>query len=462
MNKNQKTKKILLIDDSDMLIRLLDRFFTDTEFEFLHAKNAIIGLKLLQEKSADLVLCDMNLPFKSGIQFLEEKNSIASLKSIPVMMLTVDRSAKTVKTAAGLGVVDFIIKPFNLEDLEERIYSLWNINKKDMKENNMKTDFIWDEDVFVVTVAGEITKKSFNQLKYKLMDETRLIDNENLKIILRIEKAASIVFETDIFSFLSYIFFTELKMKNAQFIIQSKNDALLKSASALSSSAEISINGNYCEAMNSLAGNRNAYYKELELADIADNLHFEYPLYNADGEIVLEKSVVLNKEKRMQLIKNSSNTLYYKNSEKELKTHSYRNYDELITLERSSIFDAALSGKRVLITEDSPTLRLHIGNSLRKFGLLVFYAENGKEAITQMAEHSPDIILLDLYMPVMNGGAFLNYIVKNKLSIPIIIMSATPMNHLSEPMNHPQVTGYISKPFKMSELIDKIKLAFSP
>ena len=58
---------------------------------------------------------------------------------------------------------------------------------------------------------------------------------------------------------------------------------------------------------------------------------------------------------------------------------------------------------RILIVEDSPTILYVMGDTLTKLGHEVLQAANGAEAVTMATEHKPDVVLLDVILPKLNG-----------------------------------------------------------
>lgn len=81
--------------------------------------------------------------------------------------------------------------------------------------------------------------------------------------------------------------------------------------------------------------------------------------------------------------------------------------------------------KTVLIVEDSPAQALALGHSLDKKGLQVLWAPNGKIGIAMAQEHLPDVILLDIEMPGINGIETCKQIKENAQTadIPIVMLT---------------------------------------
>src|SRR5205807_9921384 len=114
-----------------------------------------------------------------------------------------------------------------------------------------------------------------------------------------------------------------------------------------------------------------------------------------------------------------------------------------------------VAGKRVLVVDDDPDIRELLFTALEDEGFEVVPAENGREALAVIKTFRPDVIVLDLMMPVMDGWQFANELRARDEDIPIVLLSAARdlKNHARE-MNAADV---IEKPFDLSELIPKIE-----
>lgn len=84
--------------------------------------------------------------------------------------------------------------------------------------------------------------------------------------------------------------------------------------------------------------------------------------------------------------------------------------------------------RNVLIVEDDPTMRVVIRRTLMESSIDVgeiFEAENGKEGLEMLGKHSIDLMLVDIYMPVMDGMEMLDYAADNPdfRDIPAVVVS---------------------------------------
>ncbi len=79
--------------------------------------------------------------------------------------------------------------------------------------------------------------------------------------------------------------------------------------------------------------------------------------------------------------------------------------------------------KHVLIAEDDTLLADMMGKILRRYDVRVTITYNGKEAILALEKEVPDVLLLDVLMPVMDGYAVLEVVKEKNLTVPVIVVS---------------------------------------
>ncbi len=115
-------------------------------------------------------------------------------------------------------------------------------------------------------------------------------------------------------------------------------------------------------------------------------------------------------------------------------------------------------GKKILIVDDEPDLLRVACFRLEKSGYQVSSAVNGQEAIELAGKEYPDLILLDVRLPLMEGPDVCSRIKNDaKLKhIPVILFTASTLN-IHERVAACGAQGYILKPFSAEELINKIK-----
>ncbi len=120
---------------------------------------------------------------------------------------------------------------------------------------------------------------------------------------------------------------------------------------------------------------------------------------------------------------------------------------------------AAVSQKTILVVEDEAINRLFVSTVLKKHGFTVVEAKNGKEAVDAAGPSRPDLILMDIGLPVMDGLEAAKQILGNTETKNIPILALTAHAHPDEKERFLQsgMLEVITKPVRESELIDAIR-----
>ncbi len=109
MPKN-KSPKVLIIDDDLLLNRMYQLILQEAGYKVICALNGDEGLEKAVEAKPDLILLDIVIPGKDGIQVLEEIRRRKELKKVPVICLTVMDDKKVIQKCYSLGASDYIVK----------------------------------------------------------------------------------------------------------------------------------------------------------------------------------------------------------------------------------------------------------------------------------------------------------------------------------------------------------------
>ena len=103
-------KKALIIDDDSNITTTLEMYFEDKGFEVVSAPSGGRGLDLFRSAAPDLVLLDMKLPDRNGLDIL--KDIVASGIKTQVLMITAYATIETAVSAVKMGAFDYLAKPF--------------------------------------------------------------------------------------------------------------------------------------------------------------------------------------------------------------------------------------------------------------------------------------------------------------------------------------------------------------
>jgi len=114
--------------------------------------------------------------------------------------------------------------------------------------------------------------------------------------------------------------------------------------------------------------------------------------------------------------------------------------------------------KSILIAEDDPKNQMLFNDLLEVSGYRTFVAGNGAECIDLAKEKKPDLILMDIQMPVMNGYEAVRILKSDPVtrSIPVIALTAYAMKGDDKKAISHGYDGYISKPIDIKGFIQKV------
>jgi two-component system, cell cycle response regulator DivK len=115
--------------------------------------------------------------------------------------------------------------------------------------------------------------------------------------------------------------------------------------------------------------------------------------------------------------------------------------------------------KPILVVEDNPANRRLLHDVLEYYGYDVIEAENGKDGIKLAAERLPDLILMDIQMPVMNGFTAISLLKKDSRTknIKVIAVTSFAMAGDRDRVMQSGADEYISKPINTRELPEIVK-----
>ncbi len=117
------------------------------------------------------------------------------------------------------------------------------------------------------------------------------------------------------------------------------------------------------------------------------------------------------------------------------------------------------SAIRILVAEDEALIRMDLVEMLQEAGYqVVAQATNGEEAIALAAEHNPDLAILDVKMPVLDGISAAEKIIS---IAPVLMLTAFSQRELVERARDAGVMAYVVKPFTIGDLIPAIEIAIS-
>ncbi len=123
--------------------------------------------------------------------------------------------------------------------------------------------------------------------------------------------------------------------------------------------------------------------------------------------------------------------------------------------------DNARRGHRVLVAEDEALIRMDLVEMLREEGYqVVGEAADGEEAVRLATEHKPDLVMMDVKMPKVDGIEAASKIAGERIA-PVVILTAFSQRELVEQARDAGAMAYLVKPFAKRDLLPAIELAVS-
>lgn len=114
-------------------------------------------------------------------------------------------------------------------------------------------------------------------------------------------------------------------------------------------------------------------------------------------------------------------------------------------------------GKKVLLVDDSPVIHILLRKVLEKNGFTVCGdAKNGREGVQMFQEHAPDVIFMDITMPIMDGLEAAKAIKKISKDVKIIMLSAMGDDEIIKQANELGIFIFLKKPFDDYKIISAL------
>ncbi len=112
---------------------------------------------------------------------------------------------------------------------------------------------------------------------------------------------------------------------------------------------------------------------------------------------------------------------------------------------------------KILTIDDSKTIRMILQRAFKPFDCALIEAANGEEGLKAAAEHKPDIIILDITMPQMDGIRMLTLLRERADKTPVIMLTAEGGADSINKASHLGISDYIAKPFENEALVAKVE-----
>ena len=133
-------KKILIIDDFEPLLEEISEFLSLEGYKVYTAQNGAEGVQKALQHLPDMIICDIQMPIMDGYDVFRTLEKIPDTSSIPLVFLTAKATPEDFRYGLSLGVDDYLIKPFTIEELLSTIVK--RLEKFDKNKNSGESKFM--------------------------------------------------------------------------------------------------------------------------------------------------------------------------------------------------------------------------------------------------------------------------------------------------------------------------------
>lgn len=171
-------RKVLLIDDEPRMLDLLALYLKPHHYHCTKAAGADAALEHLKRTEFDIVLLDVMMPYVDGWQLCAE---IRKQSDVPIIMVTAREQQEDVVKGLKIGADDYVVKPFNEEELLARMEAL--LRRRVPRHVVEVAGMRWHEEHFELTYNGEIirlTPKEFSMIGLFMKNPNKVYEREQL------------------------------------------------------------------------------------------------------------------------------------------------------------------------------------------------------------------------------------------------------------------------------------------
>jgi len=192
-----KSLKVLLVEDEEKLALLLKRAIGESFYSFLVAKDGVEGLEIYKKISPDIVITDIMMPNKTGLEMAKEIKKLDPKSNI--IILSAYSEVDKLLGAIDVGVMKYFIKPFDPDEVLEYIASLeesigeqfievygefrFNKTTKGLYKNNRYVPLSKKEVAFLEMLLKEYETITYKQIKKELWDED--VSDERVRTFIK-------------------------------------------------------------------------------------------------------------------------------------------------------------------------------------------------------------------------------------------------------------------------------------
>ena len=404
--KNRKNP-ILVIDDDEEVRYTIGQYLLSKGYEVLFAEDGDKGLQMAIENQPFAITLDVMLPGKDGWSVLKELKGDLRTKDIPVILVSIIGDKNI---GYELGAFEYFIKPISSEKLLSAFSKLENLANKPIQKIVIVDDDELEFEKFKKEFASEDIRIEFIKESEYAFSKIAEVQPDLIIIDLMMSKIDGIT--------LSYKLKSNIKTRHIPIIISTAKD--------LTEEERISLN------------------------NIVENIAVKSKEHPLDVLKVVRDRIEMQQTELADSLQNMVNNVSAINGKK------HGNND---------LAEQSFKAEVLIVDDDADTLYT-LDEIVQGCNCNTVLAKSGKECLDALEQKTPDLILLDIMMPEMDGFQTLKQLKLNKkwADIPVFAVTAKAMKNDKDIVLKQGFTDYIPKPvnptivsFKIQKLISQLK-----
>ncbi len=412
--------KILVIDQSNLLRNFIRDKLTNLNFEVLLAKDGLDGLIKMRNQLPDLIIMDIYLPRLNGLNFLKEKSELKGTKDIPVVLLSPKIDRDIIIKLSKYKINKILSKPIQIDLLLLTISNIFNV-QFEIDKTQCKIDVHLNDDILFIEVSMGLNSDKIELMKYKILEVKDLYETELQKVL---------IIMTDIED-----------QKNLDDLLNLLMQSITSTTSAQLHNINLLTRLPHIKSYFTDHSKYNKIKISEDFIKAIENLGKIDLFFTNESEIESVKKNIISKK-----IDKPLGELDLNFSDETIKLNDFEN-DSATTEKKFTI---------AIVDDDLSILELMEEILTNKNWKTVSY-ENGKIFIDDYNRTKPDLIFLDILMPIMSGFDVLDYLKTHNNNIPVIVLTALADKDSILKARQYGVKSYMTKPANIKFIQHKVE-----
>ncbi|NLT50038.1 MAG: response regulator [Ignavibacteria bacterium] len=188
MIKTSRKIKILVVDDSDVILNLFKEIFGSNSYEVITCSDGLEGIQKAAEEKPDIIFLDLMMPNFDGIKMLQVKKVLKDIQDIPTVVISANTARPNVLAAIEAGADKVVSKPLQKSVILKYVEEL--INEKDKKPAAVLKANSNDETVGIQSKLVTFFLNTYPAKKKTIQQAIKTKNEESLKMIIHEFKGA--------------------------------------------------------------------------------------------------------------------------------------------------------------------------------------------------------------------------------------------------------------------------------